>query len=69
MVNIYIACEINLLAFSVGKNFALGNFLFGAVKLTNNPDSNRCNILAMVLDLMHAEVFRYQMVVGTVKMR
>ena len=34
MVNIYIAYEINLWTFTADKDFALGNSLFGAVKLT-----------------------------------
>ena len=38
MVNIYIVYEINLWQFNIGKNFALRNSLFGAVKLTKYSD-------------------------------
>ena len=42
MVNIYIAYKMNLGLLNVGKEFAWGNFLFGAVKLTNNADFDKC---------------------------
>ena len=38
MVNIYIVYEINLWLYIVGQDFALRNFLFGAIKLTKNAD-------------------------------
>ena len=38
MVNIYIFHEINLWPFNFGKDFALINSLFGAVKLTTHTD-------------------------------
>ena len=41
VVNIYIAYEINLRLFGVDKDFALGNYLFGAVKLTTNADPDK----------------------------
>ena len=41
VVNIYIVYGINLRLFSVDKDFALGNSLFGAVKLTTNPDPDK----------------------------
>ena len=39
MGNIFIVFEINLWPFNVGKDFALGNYLFGAYKLTKDTDS------------------------------
>ena len=41
MVNIYIVNEIHMSPFSVGKDFLLGNSLFGAVKLTKNADPDK----------------------------
>ena len=41
MLNIYVVYEINLWPFNVGKDFALGNSLFGAVKLTKNTDLDK----------------------------
>ena len=38
VVNIYIVYEINLWLYIVGQDFALRNFLFGAIKLTKNAD-------------------------------
>ena len=38
MVNIYFIYKIRLWAFNIGKDFALRNYLFGAVKLTDNAD-------------------------------
>ena len=35
-MNIYIVYEINLWPFTVGKDFVLGNSLFGAIKFTKN---------------------------------
>ena len=41
MANAYVVYEINLRLFSVDKDFALGNSLFGAVKLTTNHDPDK----------------------------
>ena len=38
VVNILIVYQINLWPFTVGKDFALGNSLFGTVKLTKNDN-------------------------------
>ena len=43
VVNIYIVYEIYLCPFNVGRNFALGSFFFGAVKLTMNADFDKYN--------------------------
>ena len=40
-MNIYIVCEINLWTFNVGKDFVLGNFLFGAAKLIKDADPDK----------------------------
>ena len=40
-MNIYIAFEINLSPFNVGKNFTVGNFLFGTVGFTTNADPDK----------------------------
>ena len=66
-VNTYIVYEINLWQFTVGKDFALRNFLFGVVVSTTNLILISINILVMVLNLMHVEVFRNLMVVGLVR--
>ena len=36
MVNVYDFYEINLWLFNVGKNFVLGDYLFGAFNLNKN---------------------------------
>ena len=41
MVDIYIVYEIHLQPFNVGKDFLLGNYLFGTVTLTKNTDPNK----------------------------
>ena len=41
MANAYVVYEINLRLFSVDKDFALGNSLFSAVKLTANHDPDK----------------------------
>ena len=66
VVDICFACKINAWPYVLGTDFALRNFLFGAIKWTKiaNPD---INILSMAFDLMPVKVFRYQMVVGLVK--
>ena len=40
-MNIYIVCEINLWTFNVGKDFVLGNSLFGAAKLIKYADPDK----------------------------
>ena len=40
-VNTYIVYEINLWQFTVGKDFALRNFLFGVVVSTTNADLDK----------------------------
>ena len=40
-VNIYIVYEINLRLLSVGKDFALGNSIVGAVALLTNADPDK----------------------------
>ena len=41
LLKIYTACEINLLSFNAGKDFALRNSLFGVVKLSQNANLNK----------------------------
>ena len=41
VVNIYIVYEIHLWALNVGKDFALGNSLFGASKLIKDADPDK----------------------------
>ena len=41
LVNIYIVFEIHLWPFNVGRDFVLGNSLFGVVKLAKNVDSDK----------------------------
>ena len=41
-MNIFIVFEIKLWPFNVGKDFALGHYLFGAYKLTKDTDSEKC---------------------------
>ena len=41
VVNIHLVYQINILLFSVGKDFPLGNSLLSAVELTADPDSNK----------------------------
>ena len=39
--NIYIAYDINFWLFTHGRNFALGNSLFGAFEMIANADLNK----------------------------
>ena len=41
MANIYIVCDIKLWSNIQSVDFALGNSLFGAVKLTKNADPDK----------------------------
>ena len=74
MVNIYIFYELNLWLFTVGKDFALENSLFGAVKLTIDADPDIYIyiyiyiFLAIVLDLMLTDYFPSRLIVGLAKM-
>ena len=51
--NLFIACELD--AWS-------GDCLFGAVKLTNNTDPYKYDIVVIVLNLMQSHNFRYSLV-------
>ena len=72
VVNIYIFYELNLWLFTVGKDFALENSLFGAVKLTIDADPDIYIyiyiFLAIVLDLMLTDYFPSRLIVGLAKM-
>ena len=62
VVNICIAYKINLWPFTIVKDFALQNLeLLGCLKMLIFIN---INILDMVLDLMHVEVFPFLMVWG-----
>ena len=67
--SIYIFYEINLSPFNVGKDFASGNYLFGAVKLTKNDndfDKYKYNVYGIGFDVRGKDA--YLMIVGLVKM-
>ena len=64
VVSIYIVYEINLWPFNVGKDFAVRNSLFGAVKLAD-PDKYKYSGYGTGFD---PHWIYYQMVVGFVKM-
>ena len=64
----YIVYEINIWPYYAGADFALGNSLFGAVKLTKNADLDKYPIQDMVLDLMCLQSYHWQMVIDLVKM-
>ena len=54
-----------MLSVKQGANLTLGNYLFGAVKLTKNVGFDKyIKILNMALDLIRTEVFGGLMVVG-----
>ena len=67
VVYIHIVYETYLCPFTVGKDLTLGIALFGAISWLKMLILINTNILTMVLDLMHVEVFRYMMVLGLVK--
>ena len=68
VVNICIAYGIHLWIFKQSADFTLGKSLFGVVKLTKKADFDiYINILDLILDLMHAKVFRYLIVAGLLK--
>ena len=67
-VDIYILYKIKFWWYTQSVDFTSGNILFGAIKSTKMLILISINILAMILDLMHVEVFWYQIVVGLVKM-
>ena len=66
VLNIYIGHEINLCLFKLSSDFTLQNYFFETFKLKMSILTNIDN-LDIVLNLMHAEVFRYLVVVGLVK--
>ena len=68
MLNIYIVPEINDWLFNVVKDFTLGNSLLKLLNWLKMLILININILVRVLDLMHVEVCRYQMVVVLTKM-
>ena len=68
MLNIYVVYEINFWLFNVGKDFALGNSLFGAVKLTKNTDLDKCKYSGYGIGFDAREGIRYRMIVGLVRM-
>ena len=42
IVNLYITYKLDTWSKDLNTDFALGNFLFGAVKLTKNADPHKC---------------------------
>ena len=72
LLNFCPVCEINWWPQYAGYDFALGNSMIGAVKLTKNAKLTKCKswlnivILVMTLDLMQVDCFQYQMVKGLV---
>ena len=70
VANIYIVYETNMWSYTQGADIVLGNSLIGAVKLNKNTaDFDKYKCFGLALDLMHVEVFRYQMVQDLVKMQ
>lgn len=67
-LNLYIVYEINVWPSNINRKFKLVNSTFGAANLTKNLDPDRYSYLEMILDDIHAEIFRYQMALGLVKM-
>ena len=68
MLNSYTVHEINLWAQYVRADFALGNYLFGAVRLLKMLILINIFILDIVLQLIHVDFFQCPMVVGLVRM-
>lgn len=58
VVDIYTGYKI-LELYNVGKDLALGDSSFEAVKWTKNTDPDKYCILAMISDLMCVEFFRF----------
>ena len=58
IVNIYVVYR--LAPRTNNSGVTLENCLFGAVKLTNNADIDKYNILDMVLDLIQKDLFHIQ---------
>ena len=69
MVNIYFIYKIRLWAFNIGKDFALRNYLFGAVKLTDNADPDQYKYFGYYIGFHAWKFFDYQMVLGLAKIQ
>ena len=67
-LNFYIVYEINVWPSNLNRKFELLDSTFGAANLTKNLVPDRYSYLEMILDDIHAEIFRYQMALGLVKM-
>ena len=65
--NIYIAYEINLWLYIHGRNFALGNSLFGAFGMTANTDLDKYRYSDNGIGFNGGGSFRYLIVMGLVK--
>ena len=65
--NIYIAYEINLWLYTHGRNFALGNSLFGAFGMTANADLDKHRYSDNGTGFNGGRSFCYLIVVGLVK--
>ena len=65
--NIYIAYEINLWLFTRGRNFALGNSLFGFFGTTANDDLDKCKYSGCSIGFNARGSFCYLIVMGFVK--
>ena len=57
VVNIFIVYEINLWPFKQSTDFTFGNFLFGAIKLTNNADFDKYKYSGYGIDLSTPKFF------------
>ena len=57
MADTYTVYVIDLRPFIAGKDFWLGNFLFGTVKLTKNPDPDKYNYSAYGIKFDERETF------------
>ena len=68
MMNMSIVYEINLWSYNQGANFTLENYLFGAVKLTKNANSNKYFYSGYGTGCDAHASLSYLMVVGFLKM-
>ena len=68
IVNTYIVYQIIFPPYILGTDFAIGNSLFGTIKFPKNADPDKFKYYGYGIELMHVEIFCYQMVVGLVKM-
>ena len=64
VVTLYIFYELDTWFRDLNTNFTFDNCLFGAVKLTKNSDSDKYDILVVVLDLLYVHNFTGQSVAG-----